>query len=311
MKLLKSILPVAFILGAGCFTATAQEAEKHPEKPLLWKVEGKELKKPSYLFGTIHLSTPPVGNLHPAAEKAFEASDVVYTEIPMDMKTQMGMVGLLMRKDGKTLDESIGEKLSGELDAELKAINPQLNAVPFQTFKTWAMAASIPLLKSQLKGEQALDLALWNRATKEGKETGGLETAEGQVGVFEAFGEADQVKFLGETLKQLREDRESGKDSVGALVSAYASGDEEKVRQEMDKAMEQMAAGENKDLGERLMKRLLTDRDASMAKTIGEKLQAAPDKTQFFAVGAGHYAGKPGIRGHLEEQGYRVTAIKE
>ena len=42
---------------------------KHPVKPALWKVEGKDLTKPSYLFGTIHLGDPRVVKLHPKAEK--------------------------------------------------------------------------------------------------------------------------------------------------------------------------------------------------------------------------------------------------
>ncbi len=312
MKRIPILARAALLLAAGCMGVTAQEAApKHPEKPLLWKVEGNGLKQPSYLFGTIHLSTPPVGNLHPAAEKAFDSANVVLTEIPMDLKTQMAMVPMFIRKDGKTLAESIGGKLADELNAELKAINPQLDSTPFQTFKTWALAMTLPLLKAQLKGEKALDMKLWERATADKKETDALETAEGQIAIFEEFNEADQVNILSESLKQMREDREAGKDATADLVAAYVSGDGAMVQKEMDKSREKTAVGPHKELGDRLMKRLLADRDVSMANTIDGKLHGAPDKIQFFAVGAAHYVGKPGIRGHLEEKGYRITAITE
>lgn len=36
---------------------------EHPVKPALWKVEGKDLTKPSYLFGTIHIGDPRVTTL--------------------------------------------------------------------------------------------------------------------------------------------------------------------------------------------------------------------------------------------------------
>lgn len=302
----------ALLLTAGCLSVTAQEAApQHPEKPLLWKVEGNELKSPSYLFGTIHLSTPPVGNLHPAAEKAFESANVVLTEIPMDLKTQMAMVPMFLRQDGKTLDDSIGEKLAAELNAELKAINPELDSTPFQTFKTWALAMILPMLKSQLTGEKPLDSKLWDRATAAGKETGALETAEGQLAIFEEFNEADQITILAESIKQIREDREAGKDATADLIKAYATGDVEKVQKEMDKSVEKISKGPHKELGDRFMKLLLTDRDITIAKAIDGKLHAAPDKIQFFAVGAAHYVGKPGIRGHLEKKGYRITAITE
>ena len=52
----------------------AQDAAT-PDKPLLWKIEGNPLEKPSYLFGTIHLTTPRIEKLHPAAQKAFDAAE--------------------------------------------------------------------------------------------------------------------------------------------------------------------------------------------------------------------------------------------
>jgi uncharacterized protein YbaP (TraB family) len=312
MKSFSNWFGIALLLVTGSLIQTSAAAEPaHPEKPLLWKIEGGNLKKPSYLFGTIHLSVAPVGNLHPAAEKAFAASEVIHTEIPLDTASQLAIVPMIMRKDGKTLGESIGAKTTGELVAELKQINPQLDATPFQSFKTWAVAMTVPMLKFQLKGEKGLDAKLWERATRQGKKTGALETADSQVKVFESFTEAEQVIYLSETLKQLREDRAAGKDSVADLIAAYASGDEKKVQATIDESMARIAAGEHKELGERFMKRLLTDRDVSMAATIDEKLRAEPEMIHFFAVGAGHYVGKPGIRGILTGKGYRITPIIE
>ena len=39
---------------------------EHPAKPLLWKIEGKDLVQPSYLFGTIHIGSAAVVTLHVA-----------------------------------------------------------------------------------------------------------------------------------------------------------------------------------------------------------------------------------------------------
>ncbi len=310
MKLLPSLGSLALLLAAVVSPAMAAEPA-HPAKPLLWKVEGNGMKAPSYLFGTIHLSIPPVGNLHPAAQKAFEASDAVYTEVPLDTASQMTAVPLLSRKDGKTLDESIGDKVAKELNDELRQINPQLDSKPFQTLKTWAVAITVPMLQFQLKGEKALDVKLWDLATEEGKTTGALETTASQVKLFEDFSEAEQVHMLADVLKQLREDRMASRDSAAELIAAYASGDEKKVLEKMNEGLTRIAEGEHKELGERFIKRFLTDRDVSMAATIDEKLRAAPDKVNFFAVGAAHYVGHPGIRAHLTGKGYRITPITE
>jgi uncharacterized protein len=283
----------------------------HPAKPLLWKIEGNGLKEPSYLFGTIHLSVPPVGNLHPAAEKAFKIAAAVYTEIPLDSESQLALMPLMIRKDDKTLDNSIGGKLVTELNDELKQINAQLDSTPFQTLKTWAVAMTLPMLKLQLSGEKGLDSKLWERATQEKKTIGALETGASQLKLFDDFSEAEQVIMLEETLKLLREERETGQDSVRELVAAYASGDEKKVLDEVTKAMKKSAEGKNGKLGERFMKTLLIDRDVTLAATIAEELRATPEKVHFFAVGAAHCVGDPGIRGGLTAKGYRITPITE
>ena len=289
----------------------SEEAPTHPVKPLLWKIEGKGLSKPSYLFGTIHLGSGPLAKLHPAAEAAFEQSDVLYTEIPFDQKTQLGATRLLLRNDQKTLVQSIGEKLKNRLDKELAAINPQLDSEPFQFLKTWAVAATLPMLKAQIGGEQAMDGTLWQRAEAEEKKTDSIETVESQLGVFDAFNEEEQIIMLSETLKMMKEDRLAKKDSMQELIDAYVTGDLQSLQKTLDKSLDEMRKGEHKELGERFYKKLLTDRDVSMAEVIVKKLANSPGDCHFFAAGAAHFAGDKSIRAHLEKAGYKITRIEK
>ncbi len=48
-------------------------------KGLLWKLE-KAGERPSFLFGTMHMSDPRVTTLPPAAQKAFDAADTIVIE---------------------------------------------------------------------------------------------------------------------------------------------------------------------------------------------------------------------------------------
>jgi hypothetical protein len=121
-----------------------------------------------HLFGTIHISKGPAVTLHPNAQKAFDASSHFYAEIPMDPTSQMATMPLMMRKDGKTLDEAIGKDLAAGFDDELKLINPALDVQPFQTMST-SFAAVLPqMLPHQLAGGKPLDLMLWDQANLEG-----------------------------------------------------------------------------------------------------------------------------------------------
>lgn len=300
----------AIAAGVLALPVFGQEA-KHPDKPLLWKIEGNGLKKPGYLFGTIHLSNPVIGNLHPAAAKAFDGADALYTEIPMGAEEQMRLVPMMMRKDGKTLNQSIGPELSTALNAELKAVQPSLDSTPFQALKTWAVMATLPVLKSQLEGNEALDAMLWKKASAAGKDTLGLETALGQINIFEQFSEEESVKMLDETLKGLKEDREAGVSTIDLLVAAYVSGDPAKLEAELNRSDDRMKEGGNKALAERFLKLLMTDRNLSMAATIDKSLRIDPSRSLFFAVGAGHLIGKEPINDHLAKKGYTITRVQD
>jgi len=312
MKRFPWICRAALVIAGGLLAQPSAAQEKgHPVRPLLWKIEGNGLEKPSYLFGTIHVSTPAIANLHPAAEKAFVASEAVYTEIPMDADSQLKMVPLLMRKDGKTLSESIGKDLTAQLNAELKLINPQLDATPFQPMQTWAITMALPLLKYQLMGAKAVDQVISERAIKEGKETRAIETVEGQMGVLGGFKEEENIIILKETLRQLKEDRAKGIDTIEVMLGAYAAGDDGSLEKEIDRMNQTVAESEHKELGERFIKKLFEDRNLSMAATIGEFLAKEGGKVHFFAAGAGHFIGKDNIRDHLAKKGYRITRIED
>ena len=302
--LLKSF---AYLLLAGG-SVYAQEAE-HPKKPLLWKVEGKGLERPSYLFGTIHLGREEVTTLHPEARNAFDAADAVYTEVPMDAATQLAAAPVMLRKDGRTLNESLGEEISARLDEELKEINPVLDSSAFQPLATWLVGISLPLLSDQLAGKKALDLTLWEKAAAAGKQTAALETMEGQLAIFMEMPEEDQVVMLSETMRMMKEDREKGRNSIEDLTAAYVSGDVEKMEAYMQKNMKKMEGTEHEELAKKFMKHLLTDRDVTMAASIAEILAKEPGSVHFFAAGAGHFSSKTSIRSHLEKAGYTVTRI--
>lgn len=304
------------LLSFGLLAITAAGAvdakeKKHPDKPLLWKIEANGIAEPSWLFGTIHIGQGPIAKLHPAADDAFLSADAVYTEVPMDAATQLGLAQHFIRKDGKTLQDAIGIELSKQLDAELKTINPALDSTPFQSLKTWTVAVTLPMLEFQTNGSKALDTIIWERASQSNKTTGALEKPEDQFGIFDDLTEEEQIIFLSESVRTQKEAREAGENPTQALVDAYILGDDVKIQAEMEKQITQMAVGDHQDLGQKLLKRLFNDRNQNMAEFIADKLAAEPDKSHFFAVGAGHYIGKDNVGELLTKQGYKITRIRE
>lgn len=306
--LLVSLLFLAPYLSWGK-EASAMDAKllKHPVKAALWKIDGPDLKKPSYLFGTLHLGDPRVTTLHPKAEEAFKEADHFYAEIDLDPQSQFAIIPKLMRTDNKTLTESIGPKLAQKLNTAFKDINPALSAAPFNTMKTWVVYATLPILELQMSGKKALDVVLYERAMKEGKEVGALETADSQLKIFDEIKEEDQVKLLAATLKLLKEEKKSGENSMEELLNLYLTDDIAAIGKTVKDYMKKEQDGANAELSTKLMKALLDDRNVTMADTIVTKIIALPEHSHFFAVGAAHYTGATAIQDLLSKKGYTIT----
>ncbi len=304
---LLTVFAASFVLPAA--PLRAGDEPQHPAKPMLWKVEGGKLAKPSYLFGTIHLGYGPLAKLHPAAAQAIDGADAVYTELPMDVETQTKAAMEMMRKDGKTLEEAIGKDLSARLDAALKRINPNLDSAIFQPMKTWVAPLMLGMLEGQLKGGKAVDLQVWERAEKAGKETGGLEDMAAQTRIFDDLTEQEQTDFLAESLRLMEAEEDKNADLLEEMVALYAAGEAEKIDALMEREIKKMAEGDLKELGQRLVGKLIDERDANMAKAILKQFGERPDKVHFFAVGTGHYIGKTSIISHLEQAGYKITRV--
>lgn len=284
---------------------------EHPAKPLLWKIEGKGLTKPSYLFGTIHASDPAVVKLHPAAEKAFGGADVVYTEVALDKETRLAATPLFLRKDGKTLSESLGKELFERFEQELKHVNPELDAKPFETMSTWGTAATLLSLPDLMIGKPLLDEVLWMNAEKAGKRTGALETVEANAAIFGKMGEEAQKAMLSGIITHFDEYRKRDEDFYRKLKDIYLSGDYGKLEVEMNAFYGTMERGENAEHGKLVKKGLVDERDANMTAAAVAALEKEPNLSHFFAAGAAHFSTETGIGSRLTKVGYTVTRIEE
>ena len=111
LKKFKLILWVNFLYIFTLFVSSGAFAES-VEKPFLWKTESQQS---SYLFGTIHLADPRATTLHSSVETAFEVSDYVYTEIPLDTKDMLSQVSHLMLEGNTTLVDLVPSEYYREL----------------------------------------------------------------------------------------------------------------------------------------------------------------------------------------------------
>ncbi len=287
-------------------------AQPATRSPFLWKIEGAHT---TYLYGTIHVPDPRVVDLPPSVEAAFKDSQAVFTEIRMDSATQIGVQRKVMLPDDQRLRDIVGQPLFDRLSKTVERSVPK-DAPPgmgamfgamLDRMKPWAAMSSVELLEflpDMLAGRQALDAMLYDRAQKEGKEVGALETVDEQLAVFEGFTNAEQASMLKLTLDSMDEAHAKGRSPTDELIKGYLSGDLAKLSLMMTEAMRMDPV-----LFGKFSARALDDRNKLMVDRILAKRAERPDKTCFFAVGALHYAGETGILGLLKKKGLTVTRV--
>ena len=300
MRLLHSLF--ALLLLAGFGGATSANTEQNI--PLLWRIE---TATPQYLFGTVHIPDPRVTTLHPEVEQAFAESEIVLTELRLDMSTMTAAAQASLLPANQSLSKMLTLAQLQQLKVELNAISSVLQPGMFDRLKPWAMATQLALLPIQLKhpGVPALDYQLAQRAEAEGKRNEGLEQLQEQLGIFDGLKPAEQIALLQDSLNGLAKARKEGKDPMELLTQAYLRGDEAGLQQVM-KSLE----GEQTPLNDRLMKALIDDRNQTMANRLAARFKAKPDTRHFVAVGAAHLVGEKSVIALLQKQGYRVTRIK-
>lgn len=297
MKLFKLL---TLLLTFAIFTV-ANESIKNP---FLWEV--KKGEQTFYLFGTMHLGDPKLQILPAALKVAIDKSDEVQTEIPMDASLQMKSAVLMMRNDNKSLQDIIPKALYQRTENYIKQINPQLNLIPFDKMKIWALSTVTAMLENQLKYPmlQAIDSEIYSYAQSKNKGVGGIETIEEQISAMDKFSLNEQIMGLESTLDYL----EQNNDFMEEMKSLYMLGDEKKLMAFIEGTMFKIE--KYKKFEEKFMQVLLYDRNMRMAQRIEALLKEDPTKRYLFAFGVMHFLGQKSVAEHLEGKGYSVSRVK-
>jgi uncharacterized protein YbaP (TraB family) len=301
-------LIVIVIIIAIAFLLIAWDSNGEPDvtdvttNPFLWKIEGEN---PSYLYGSIHLADERLLTLPDIVIEAIDEVDVVYTETELDKSTQIELAELAMLPHGKTLYNLLPQDIIDRLDSYL--ITKGLSLSLFSQYKIWFLTTNIALLDelTNLMKYPSLDQYIWNTAISKGKNTGGIETVQEQIKVFDNFSIEEQIEMLIDTLDELEEYAISGVKLTSAMKEAYIDGDLEVLQDLLFSDYE-----ENDTLYVKFKTLLLTDRNYNMTQRISQLIENNTDTQYFFTIGAGHYWGEDGIITLLENDGFTITRVE-
>lgn len=290
MRLIQYVLIA--LLGVS-FSSKAQQ-KKDPNNTLFWEISGKDLQKPSYLFGTYHFADKGFIDTMQVLNEKLNMADAIVGELVMDKDVAMKLAPYMMMK-GNTLDSLLTRKEFKMVDDYLKTIGNydltkmnKLNPVMIQTIIMQALAP-----KTVTATNPAIDQYIQDYGKNTNKQIFGLETAEDQAKVLFGSSLTRQKEMLVKSVKGVKKMR---KDNL-KLYQSY-------ITQNL-KELEKMFTN-SKEFTEDEMDELLKIRNDKWIAKLPEMMQ---NQSLFIAVGAGHLIGKDGLIIGLKALGYTVKPL--
>ena len=274
-----------------CLSFLGLMASAQP-KGLLWKITSPKFEKPSYLYGTIHITCD--ASLAEATKKALSETEKLFLELDMDDPAlQMTMMQHMRMSGGKTLKSLLSEGDFKLLDDYMKR-NLGMSAVLVNTVKPFMISAMFypKMIECPM---QSVEQELMKLSAQSQKEILGLETVTDQLAIFDAIPYEVQLEEL---IKSVKNDFVNDKAETAKLYESYATQDVE--------LMYKLATESQNKLTSEYDDVLLDKRNKSWIPVIETQLQKQPS---FFAVGAAHLGGPNGVINLLRKAGYAVEVV--
>lgn len=264
-------------------------------KTLLWKVSGKYLEKPSYLFGTMHILCEADAQLSENLKAVIRDAEQIFFEIDMDnTQEMMGALKFLSMNDGKRISQLLSQE---DYEKVKKFFDDNKSMIPFammDRFKPYFVSSMIGERMMACENTKGMETQIMAEADKYEKEIHGLETIAFQAGIFDSIPYEKQARDLVMYVDSI----ESYKNVLKSMTDVYREQDLEKMEQLMLKSDPGM---------EQYMDLLLYDRNH---RWIDLMLSNMVERSTLFAVGAGHLPGDQGVIELLRKRGYEVTPVK-
>lgn len=289
---MKRILAIIALLLLGVQAANAQ---------LLWKISGRGIGKPSYILGTHHAVPYTFCDTIPGLMKAFgEVGHVVgeFDMLKMDAMTpqqMQNMQKMMMMPADTTMASLFSDAQRDTLDAYLKntlgANLQMLSAMKPMTIMVTVQQKMLMELIPDIASLTGIDKYMQTLAAEKGKQVGGLETMEYQLGLLYGSSLQDQADAL---LDMVR--RSNSKELLQELTAAYKTQNLDtlwKIFQDQMTQLEYDALVKTRNLN-----------------WLEEMKVLLPTQSTLYVVGAGHLPGDSGMINLLRDAGYKVKPVK-
>jgi uncharacterized protein YbaP (TraB family) len=258
---------------------------------LLWKISGKGVKSPSYLFGTFHLLCSEDIHIPDTLHYIIKHSKKIFFEIKMDdPEMTKKIMSSISMKNGHQLKEFYS---SSDYDSICNIFRNKTN-IPLSFISGYKPYLLVPLLYPSMFSCNlvSLEKELQIIAEKDSVPIYGLETLEFQMKLFDSIPYKTQANLLKLNLFQY----EKYKKELEQVIQMYRK----KQIEDMQKTVES-----DPDFN-KYETMLLQKRNNTWIPIILNEIATEP---VFIAVGAGHLGGTGGLLSLLRKQGFSVVPV--
>jgi uncharacterized protein YbaP (TraB family) len=284
---MRSLFTLFLFLFFSFFTLGQQ---KYPS--LLWKIEGNGLSKPSYLYGTMHVSSKIAFNLSDEFFEALTSADAIALETNpefwLSYYRDSGLVEVaeyFVNSDRFYGDYGIYDRItaSSEFDLDLiqqffRSQEPMLNQLLYR----------FNYGQENYEETTYLDMFIFQSAKKKGKPIYSLE-------------DFIEAQLLVERSSIPDEDSE---DEDYDLLGYNYNGQMDLETAYLERNLDLIDSLISKNFSKNYRKYLLTIRNENMVTALDSLM---PKQSIFAGVGAAHLPGETGMIQMLREKGYSVT----
>jgi len=257
----------------------------------------------AYLFGTIHVGQRSFYPLAPEAERALASADHLVVEL--DTRADRAFLHALDRHGrypaGQDLRLRLGPDTLSRLRTALHAQGVSLASMAH--LKPWLVANV--LLGMRLEGagflrSEGVEQVMLAQAHRRGTRVAELESAEGQLALFDSMNDIESERYLREILDGLADG--SALRQAGRVIEAWRSGD----TAALDALLPDATAGTT-TIADFTRRKLLGQRNPDMAAQI-EALMGQGGVI-FVGVGLLHLLGQNGLPALMAQRGYLVERV--
>ena len=254
---------------------------------LLWRISGRGLSTPSYLYGTIHLTDKRVFNFGDSLYAALEKSEGYAMELNPDsllidyFENRDDEDSAIFVKD--VVDKKLYEKAKKKLAEKLRKPADKITVKDLRSYHNSWIYRTSPGTTMQ----SFMDAYLYNAARKAGKWVGGIEDVADQK--FDR--ERTPAEFY---VEEILNDNRQSKQMMEEMIRIYQAENLEKLDM-----ISNFTSKFRRDT-------VLIRRNLKMARRI-DSLSAL--RNTLFAVGAAHLPGDSGLISLLRKKGFTIEPV--